>query len=470
VLRLDPSLTQLAPEERFGLDVLVDQSRVLVTTDATADVVRLTVAESFPLSVNDWSAGLPAFADSDGVVAISRDVLRHVTNVAGAATEQRSTARDKYERVPSTENPLVQVGHERVPAVTVTATALREAVLRAAGSRPRRVLAPWPNGRRWAAALTHDVDVVAAWPAFTALRLVELARKKQFDLAARVVVAAGLGAFYDPPWRGVADVLAYEGASKLPSTWFALCGTPTFRTMRAGDLTYSPESPAARRMWTAIRAAGDEIGLHGSFATMEGGTPVFDAQRRRLTAVSGSPSPGVRQHYLRMRPGETQRAMAGAGFTYDATYGFSDRNGFRLGSADVVPSWDAAALKTLPLDEVPLHWMDRALSKYQGVEDPERLVDDALVLMDVCRDQNGLWVGLWHCNLTPPLGYPGAPAAYARLVSELATRGAWVATLSDVVAWRRARRAVRATRVSSDGRVELEGVPPGTTVQFDSES
>jgi hypothetical protein len=470
VLRLDPSLTQLAPAERFGLDVLVDQSRVLPATDSAADVVRLTVAESFSLSFNDWSAGLPGVMSGDGVVAISRDVLRHVTSVAGAAVEQRSTARDKYDRVPSTEHPLVQVGRERVPAVSVTATALRDAVLRAAGARPRRVLAPWPNGRRWAAALTHDVDVVAAWPAFTALRLAELVRKKQFDLAARVVVAAGLGAFYDPPWRGTADVIGYERAAELCSTWFVLCGTPTFATMRAGDLTYRPESPAARRVVSAIVGANDEIGLHGSFATMDGGTPVFAAQRQRLEAVSGVATRGVRQHYLRMRPGTTQRAMAAAGFAYDATYGFSDRNGFRLGSADVVPAWDAAAGEALPLEEVPLHWMDRALSKYQGVEDPEALVNDALVLMDVCRAQNGLWVGLWHCNLTPALGYPGAPAAYARLVTEVAARDAWVGTLSEIVAWRRVRRAVRAIRVAPDGRVELEGVPAGTWIQFDSES
>ena len=162
--------------------------------------------------------------------------------------------------------------------------------------------------------------------------------------------------------------------------------------------------------------------------------------------------------------------MAAAGFTYDATYGFPDRNGFRLGSADVVQAWDAAAGTTLPLDEVPLIWMDRALSKYQGVENPEAWIDDALVLADTCRAQNGLWVGLWHCNLTPALGYPGAPAAYTRLVSEIARREPWVAPLDAIVAWRRARRRLSATAVAPDGRLTLDGVPPGVAIQFDSAS
>jgi hypothetical protein len=470
VLQFDSSAAQLTPEERFGLDVLVDQSRVLPTTDPAADVVRLAVSESLPLSADAWARGSRGVAVADGVVSVSRDLLRYVTAVAGAAAEQASRARDRHDRVPSAEHLLVQAGAERVPVVTETASALREAARRSAGVRPFRVLAPWPRGRRWAAALTHDIDVVAGWPAFTALRLAELLRKKEVHLAGRVVGAAAGAVFDDPTWRGVADAIALERAAGVPSTWFVLCGTPTLATMRAGDLTYRPESPAARRMLATIVAAGDEIGLHGSFATMDGGAAVFDTQRRRLDGVSGTVAYGVRQHYLRMRPGETQRAMVSAGFTYDATYGFPDRNGFRLGSADVVPAWDAAAARPMALDEVPLVWMDRALSKYQGVEDPEAWIDDALVLADSCRAVNGLWVGLWHCNLTPALGYPGAPAAYARLVTEIATRGAWVASLDAIVAWRRVRRGVRATRVAPDGRVELEGVPAGTVIQFDDSS
>jgi hypothetical protein len=164
----------------------------------------------------------------------------------------------------------------------------------------------------------------------------------------------------------------------------------------------------------------------------------------------GANRAGVRQHYLRMWPGPTQRAMRTAGFTYDATFGFPDRNGFRLGSADIVPSSFAEGL-----DEVPLVWMDRALSKYRGIEDPNAWVDDALELAATARGVEGLWVGLWHCNLTPPLGYPGAPAAYTRLLAEIMRESPYIATLDRLVAWRRARRGVRATAVAPDGRCSL---------------
>src|SRR5262249_19000454 len=146
----------------------------------------------------------------------------------------------------------------------------------------------------------------------------------------------------------------------------------------------------------------------------------FREQRARLGEITRSVPVGVRQHYLRMVPGATQRAMADAGFRHDSTFGFSDRNGFRQGVADVLPMWNAADQAPIPIDELPFMWMDRALSKYRGIEVPDAWIDDALELAAACRAAEGVWCGIWHPNLTPALGFPGAPRAYERLVSELA--------------------------------------------------
>lgn len=147
--------------------------------------------------------------------------------------------------------------------------------------------------------------------------------------------------------------------------------------------------------------------------------------------------------------------MADAGFTFDSTAGFADRNGFRLGVADVLPMWSDLAAKALPLDEVPFTWMDRALSKYRGEEDPAAWVRDALALADRAREVEGLWVGIWHPNLTGALGFPGALHAYEDLVAALVNRDPWMPTLSEAVAWRRARRAVRAVGFDASGEVRL---------------
>lgn len=452
----------LRPAERFGLGVLIDASRLLPVDDPQADVVRLVLLDRAGADddLPGFVAGRATLERADGEVRISRAVLWHIAEIAGAAAEQRATARDRHGRVPSSENPLVKLGRSREPVVSQWAGALRAAVIAVAGRRMVRCVAPWPDARRWAAALTHDLDVVVGWPAFTALRLVELLRHGELRRAAAVAAAAAGAGARGPVWMGVQSVLDAEAAHDVRTTWFVLTGTPTVSTWAVGDVTYAVESGLARRILAALAERGHEVGVHGTFATSTDPS-AFTAERRRLGTVTKAVPGGVRQHFLKMRPGATQLAMRDAGFAYDATYGFPDRNGFRLGVADVVPGWAAASDSELSLAEVPLHWMDRAQSKYQRIEDPAAWIADARELTAAARAVGGLWVGLWHPNLTPALGFPGAPAAYAGLVDALARDAdrPYIAPLGELVAWRATRRAARARRIGAEGRVEFSGAP-----------
>ncbi len=457
----------LAPTERYALELLVDLARLVPVDDPNADVVRIEVTDppGRPPALRTLSASRWLIQPGEGTVRVFRSALRSVAEIASAASEQRSAERDRHGRVPPGVNTLVTAGMERHPIVSEAAVRLREAALASAGRRAMRLAVPWPGGKRWAAAFTHDLDIVSLWPAFTLLRLAELAGKGQLAECARVCGAALAALLGDPVGRGVATLLERESATGIRSTWFILCGTPTFATMRAGDLTYAPESKAARAILKAITSAGHDVGLHGSFATtVEDGA--FAAQRARLAGLCGREIAGVRQHFLRVRPGATHRAMREAGFTWDASLGFADRNGFRLGIADVVPLWDAARETAIGLDEVPFCWMDRALSKYRGIEDPSAWVKDALKMAQRARNVGGLWVGVWHPNLVPELGFPGAPEAFAELAQGIAAGDPCLLSLGELVAWRRARRSARVTSLAPDGRIELT-VPDGATVALE---
>ena len=442
----------LSAAERFALDLLVDLGR-LVPAASTLDVVRLELSAQAPRELRGWMAAGWGIDVADGIVRVPRAVLQAVIDVAGAAAEQRATARDRYRRVPSSANPLVREELEREPVIQRAALALQAATRKAAGRRAFRTVAPWPDGRRWAAAFTHDLDVVSWWPAFTLLRIGELARKGAFARIARVVASAVSSAGFDPVTQGVVGVLNHEANAHIRSTWFILCGTPTLQTMRAGDLTYRPESARARGIIAQVRAIGHEIGLHGSFATLDD-SDALKEQRHRLVEIAGSPVHGIRQQYVRIHPGVTERAMAEAGFWYDSTFGFPDRNGFRLGVADVVPRWDADANQPIAIQEAPFTWMDRALSKYRGIERPAAWSEDALALAATAREVGGLWVGLWHPNLTPPLGFPDAPAAYGATIAGVLAESPFVAPLDTIVGWRRIRRSVRAEAIQPDGSVD----------------
>lgn len=459
-----PDFTPFQASERYAIDLLVDLARLPAVGQSEVPVVRLEVtadgAGSRAQSVSTWVKEGWGITPGDGTVRIPRSALRVVTAIAGVAAEQGTGAADRYGRVPPGANALVAAGLERSPVISAAGQTLGDAARRAAGGRAIRFVSPWPEGKRWAVALTHDLDVVEWWPAFTALRLGELLRRGEVGRIARVLAAIPQGLVGRPVLRALEALLASEAGRRVTSSWFVLCGTPTFATMRAGDLTYRPEGPLARRALDLIQGTAGEIELHGSFETSVS-PDTFAQQRDRLGQLIQRPVSGVRQHFLKLRPGATHRAMAEQGFEYDASMGFPDRNGFRQGLADIAPMWDEERGEGLGIDEVPVVWMDRALSKYRGTEDPRVWVHDGLALAEQARAVEGLWVGVWHPNLAPTLGFPGAPEAYDRLLDALLERGPYVGTLRELVRWRRQRRRARVERLGADGvvRVMSGGVP-----------
>jgi len=458
MLRPVPPAQPLSTAEQFALDVLVDLSRLVVSE--SGDGVELhVVGERSQPTLQDIRARKWAIEPRDGRVEMERGVLSLVANIVGAVDEQRSSESDRYERVPPHVNTLVHHAEERDPVVNRVANGLHYTVRAAAGTRRVVLLSPWPDGKRWAMAMTHDLDVVDFWPAYSALRIGQLLSHGDLPRAVAVAASAGPALLGNPVHRAAEHILDVERRHGIKSTWFVIAGTPTLASLRAGDVTYAPESSTARQVVGAATRQGHEIGLHGSFASFTH-RDVFETQRARLAAIAGQPSVGVRQHFIRMRPGRSHAAMAAAGFAYDSTFGFSERNGFRLGVADVVPVWSDNEQRVLPIDAAPFIWMDRALSKHQHVEDPRAWITDAIATAGTCRDVSGLWTGIWHPNMTAALGFPGAAAQFERLCELLMQDAPWPTTLSGAVAWRRARRQARAVGVDASGAVRLR---QGTT-------
>lgn len=469
MIRVDIPAGRLRPAEKFGLDVLIDLSRLLVAESAECDVVRLTVIDRpcAEAPATDLAPSL-ALERAKGEVRISTAALFAVAEVAGGATEQRSGAVDRHGRVPAEENPLVVSGRSREPLVSLLGVELRRAAVAVAERRPMLFLAPWPNGYRWAALVTHDVDPVEWWGLSPLLRMAQFGRKGAWRQTARVARAAWRSIGRDPVSRGVHAILQLEAHHGVSATWFVIYPEPMLDSMVHGDSSYRLKVPTTSRIMSAVIQAGHEIGLYGRLARIEDAERMA-SQRHRLSRLAQRPINGARQPFLRLRPGPTQRALAKAGFDYDATWGFADRNGFRLGVADVVPAWDAASETVMPLDLVPLAWIDRVRSEYGGVEDAQRCIEDGLELARVSRAVEGVWVGLWHPNLTEALGFPGAEPAFVHLLRTLAQDRPYFASAKKIVEWRRFRRSVRA-RVFADGRVVLSAMPGQHTVTIENEA
>jgi hypothetical protein len=472
MIRVARPTPELSPEEAYGLQVLIDLARLIppespeVRTGPELVLREAPSPEAGPRSLQLLVE--PEVVVEPGRVVLPRALLSGVAAIAGAQEEQTTEARDPHGRVPPDANPLVRAGLASAPILSRAARSLREAAARAAAGDPFWTVCPWPEGRRWAATLTHDLDLVCWWPLSTLARMTELAKRSQGARLARVLGSAVASTFRRPVKDAVSRILKIESGHGMRSTWFSLCESPSPRTFLARDVTYRPESALNRAILTEIRARGHEVSLHGSFATVES-PERMRRQRERLGAILGEEVAGVRQHFLRMRPGVTQLGMIRAGFRYDATFGFPDRAGFRLGTGDVLPGWSARSRSVLPLEEVPLIWMDRSSSKYAGQEEPLAWVEEAASSARECRDSEGLWVGVWHPYLSDPLGFPDAPRAFEELASTLRADRPWTVPLVEVVEWRAVRRGLRVAEVDEAG-VPRVTVPGGEAVPVDLES
>ena len=278
-------------------------------------------------------------------------------------------------------------------------------MLAVAGRRPVRSLAPWPEGHRWAALLTHDLDVVDWWGLFPLLRMAELATKGDWicphESARAAMRSVGrdpvsLGSTLHPPARGPPCDPGHLVRHLSPS--------PPFRSMLAGDSTYRPEGPPRAGSSTALTHAGHEIGLHGSFATARS-----QAHDRRSVGRSAVwlPIPGDGRAPA-LPPNATRTSLSESWLRLVSTTMPPGGLPIETGSVWEWRMWFRPGTQvreaTLPLDLVPLIWMDRALSKYAGVEEPGRWIEDARELAGECKAVEGAWVGLWHPNTTEALG------------------------------------------------------------------
>jgi hypothetical protein len=311
---------------------------------------------------------------------------------------------------------------------------------------------PVPDGYRFIASLTHDVDHPSV-------------RRHRLDHTM-------LGFLYRAVFRSIFQMAKgrisgrqlwanWKAALKLPFVHLGLVRDfwqdfDRYPALEGGarssffiipfpdDAGQGPDGPApkqraarygAKDIATQVRtleAAGCEVGLHGIDAWRDSGKGREELEQiRRLT---GGVSIGVRMHWLyfdRHSPAMLEQA----GADYDSTVGYNEAIGYRAGTTQVYKPFD-----TTRLLELPLHIMDTALFYPNRMDlspaDARRRVRN---IVDNAVEFGGTVTLNWHDRSIAPERNWGD--FYVDVVRELKNRGAWCATAAETVAWFRKRRA-----------------------------
>lgn len=356
------------------------------------------------------------------------------------------------------------IAHAPFPTLDLHISMLRHTIV--TSGAPMAEIPPVPDGYRFTACLTHDVDHPAIRRhgldytvlGFLARAVVSsLVKTLKGQMAMRTLlknwvaalklplVQLGLAADF---WYGFDRYLQLEDGRR--STFFII----PFR----GRPGRRARGPAPKRRASGYGAAdigdkvrslmsqGSEIGLHGidAWASSVSARTELDAIRQ----VAEVGNTGVRMHWLYFDQ-QSAGVLDSAGADYDSTIGYNETVGYRVGTAQVY-----RPLGTTRLLELPLHIMDTALFfpchlNLSFTEARKRVT----AIIENAAEFGGVVTVNWHDrSIAPERCWDDF---YVGLLDDLKRGGAWFATAGEAVAWFRKRRTATFDGFSGDGDVPL---------------
>ncbi len=181
------------------------------------------------------------------------------------------------------------------------------------------------------------------------------------------------------------------------------------------DPNANPDGPA---MQALVRRLCERYacGIHPSYFMHEQPHRLH-REMERLAWLSGRPVHRGRQHFLRLRLPDTYRMLLNAGIREDYSLGFSDRAGFRAGTAVPFPWYDLGREEQTPLLVYPLAVMDRTLKDYENLA-PAAATGQLNELVAAVRRHGGTLVTLWHnSSFAASHGWAGWTEVYEQLLA-----------------------------------------------------
>ena len=298
----------------------------------------------------------------------------------------------------------------------------------------------WPEGKRFAACLTHDVDSVQLDSRFELLRTIgqHIRNSRGFSEKLRHVLSLS-GLRRSPreidiftPWLAVEEKLGFR------STFFVFPTRVRDRhkidnVYRWEDrTTYRSELCSVREIVQDLDRHGCEIGLHGSYLSHSSYDMIAE-QKEDVEKAVGERVWANRQHNLHFDVGMTPQILEKAGLKIDCTLGFNRDIGFRAGTSYPFRMWDLVGERWLSLTEIPLVLHDGALLRSDNLDlDPESAVALCKRLIGRVIEMQGVVTLLWHPE---SIARPGWFEVYEKLLEYIHEQNGWGASARQIYDW-----------------------------------
>jgi hypothetical protein len=208
-------------------------------------------------------------------------------------------------------------------------------------------LDPCPD-RRFSVIITHDVDRTSLCECTAIAKLFMGTSPRKLRSA-----ISSFSTFRSAIAETIDELLRFEADNNIRSIFFFLSGPYSLaRYGSRASITWS----SARGIIRAIKDAGMEIGLHGSYYAMDKGS--YADECRRLADAVQSPIRHHRNHYLRYDPKYFWEQLSEAGIMFDHSVGFTSGWGLRTGTCIPYPVYNFLTEAMSDIIEVPMLLMD----------------------------------------------------------------------------------------------------------------
>ena len=298
----------------------------------------------------------------------------------------------------------------------------------------------WPDGKRFAAFLSHDVDSLQLRSRTELVRTIRqhfthgngLSEKLRHILSLSGLRRSPQEIDIFTPWVEIEEKFGFR------STFFVF---PTHVRKRHvidnvyrwdDQIPYRGERCPARLMVRDLHSRGWDIGLHASYLSFESYDMIAE-QKNDVEQALGSNITASRHHNLHFESALTPRLLDQASIKVDSTLGFNRDVGFRAGTSYPFRMWDQKQEQWLSIFEIPLVLHDGALLRPDNLDfDPESAVDLCKRLIDRVVETKGVVTLLWHPESIARRGWF---EVYEKLLEYIQVQNGWGASAHQIYEW-----------------------------------
>ncbi len=294
---------------------------------------------------------------------------------------------------------------------------------------PTEYLPRWPDGKRFACALSHDVDYPVARRFLEPIRL--LARYGSSELSAGIDILRGVKNYWNIPlW------VEEEKKRDVRSAFYfsAMKGSPIKYLLGRPDPFYDVRDERFRKLFGYLADHGFEIGLHASYGAYERADQ-FAHEKRVLEEASRQAIVGNRHHYWHLQPSDPEATLLmheRIGFKYDTSLAHERYLGFRRGISWPFFPYHQAERRELRTLQLSTAWMDEHLFgwKRDNPGDPRELLGQ---LLETVIGQGGCMTLDVHDYMYDENVFPGRLRLYRWLIDHLSGRAdCWMGKPADI--------------------------------------